>query len=241
MQEIARRRGAAYVSRAEFHRETGIAYSRVQRHFRGHADLLRAAGLQTYLVNARLDDDTLMRSMREAFLKTEGIVAQFRFDAASAHSRSVYRRRWGGWSAAVAAFRDWIEKHDPQFPYLDELRRHRGRAPRPRALPPPGDRQYGPLLGFRTLQHAPLNEAGVVFLFGVMAGELGFVIDALRSDFPDCEACRQVENGARWVPVRIESEYRSRNFRHHGHDRRAAISSSAGSTTGLTVLWRCWS
>jgi hypothetical protein len=218
IQALAGERGVLYVSRAEFRRATGIAYSRVQRHFRGHADLLQAAGLQTYRVNQRLDDETLMIAMREAFLKAEGIVAQFRFDVVSAHSRSVYRKRWGGWAAAVAAFRDWIERHDPAFPYIEALRRHRGRAPRRPPLPPRADRHYGPLLGFRALQHAPLNEAGVVFLFGLLAEELGFVVDALRNDFPDCEGRRRVEQGARWVPVRIEFEFRSRNFRHHGHD-----------------------
>jgi hypothetical protein len=218
IQALARERGASYVSRAEFRRATGIAYSRVQRHFRGHADLLRAAGLQTYILNQRLDDETLMVAMRDAFLKAGGIVAQFRFDAVSAHSRSVYRKRWGGWAAAVGAFREWVERHEPAFPYIDELRRHRGRAPRRAPLPPPGDRHYGPHLAFRALQHAPLNEAGVVFLFGLLAEDLGFMVDALRNDFPDCEARRRVENGARWVPIRIEFEFRSRNFRHHGHD-----------------------
>ena len=218
VQEVARASGAAYVSRADFRRATGIAYSRVQRHFRGHADLLRAAGLQTYVLNRQLDDDTLMRAMREAFLKAEGIVAQFRFDAVSAHSRSVYRKRWGGWAPAVAAFRDWVERHDTSFPYLEALRRHRGRARRATPLPPPDGRRYGPLLGFRALGHAPLNELGVVFLFGLLAEELGFVVDALRVEFPDCEARRRIENGGAWVPVRIEFEHRSRNFRHHGHD-----------------------
>lgn len=136
IQDLARQRGASYVSRAEFRRATGIAYSRVQRHFRGHADLLRAAGLQTYTLNRRLDDETLMIAMRDAFLKAEGIVAQFRFDAVSEHSRWVYRKRWGGWAAAVGAFREWVERHEPHFPYLDELRRHRGRAPARRACPP---------------------------------------------------------------------------------------------------------
>ncbi len=218
VQALARERGTPYVSRAEFRRATGIACSRVQRHFRGHADLLRAAGLQTYVLHTRVSDEELMQAMRDAFLESEGVVAQFRFDRVARHSRSVYRKRWGGWASAIAVFRDWVEKHHPDFPYLDALRRHSGRARRPKPLPPPGDRRYGPLLSFRALHHAPVNEAGVVFLFGLMAEELGFIVDALRTDFPDCEAKRRIENGAVWVPQRIEFEYRSRNFRDHGHD-----------------------
>jgi len=78
-----------------------------------------------------------------------------------------------------------------------------------------------PLLGeplsFRGLQHAPVNEQGVVFLFGMLAHELGFVVEMVTTGFPDCEAKRRVGKG-RWERVRIEFEYQSRNFSVHGHD-----------------------
>jgi hypothetical protein len=56
---------------------------------------------------------------------------------------------------------------------------------------------------------APTNEMGVVFLFGTLAKELGFMVIRLQSGFPDCEAFREVEPG-RWQWVRIEFEYESR-------------------------------
>jgi hypothetical protein len=66
------------------------------------------------------------------------------------------------------------------------------------------------------LRHAPVNEQGVVFLFGVLAERLGFLVDGIRVGFPDCEAKRRVGPDA-WQSVSIEFEYESRNFRTHGH------------------------
>jgi len=75
---------------------------------------------------------------------------------------------------------------------------------------------YGNPIDFRGLRHEPVNENGVVFLFGMVAKELGYSVEAVQSGFPDCEAKRQVGIG-RWQRVRIEFEFESRNFREHGH------------------------
>lgn len=75
---------------------------------------------------------------------------------------------------------------------------------------------YGNPIDFRGLRHEPVNEQGVVFLFGMVAKELGYLVEAIQSGFPDCEAKRQV-GPSRWQPVRIEFEFESREFREHGH------------------------
>lgn len=75
---------------------------------------------------------------------------------------------------------------------------------------------YGMPLLPTPLSHAPTNELGVVFLFGSVARELGFMVMRLQAEFPDCEAMREVEPG-RWQRVRIEFEYESRNFLAHMH------------------------
>ena len=75
---------------------------------------------------------------------------------------------------------------------------------------------YGNPIDFRGLCHEPVNEEGVVFLFGMVARELGYLVEVLQAGYPDCEAKRQVETG-KWQRVRIEFEYESRNFRDHGH------------------------
>ncbi|MGH9566113.1 MAG: homing endonuclease associated repeat-containing protein [Candidatus Angelobacter sp.] len=76
---------------------------------------------------------------------------------------------------------------------------------------------YGEPLTLWPMAAAPVNELGVVFLFGVLARELGFVVLRIRPGFPDCIALRRLENG-RWQWVRIEFEFESRNFLAHDHD-----------------------
>lgn len=76
---------------------------------------------------------------------------------------------------------------------------------------------YGPLIQVPGLAHGPVNEMGVVFLFGTLAERLGFVVHRIQMEFPDCEAMRNIGND-RWQRVRIEFEYESRNFLKHMHD-----------------------
>lgn len=67
------------------------------------------------------------------------------------------------------------------------------------------------------LQYAPDNEQGVVFLFARMYSKLGVrEVESIQGGFPDCTA---VDSHSK--KIRIEFEYRSRNFRRgKGHDAR---------------------
>ncbi len=75
---------------------------------------------------------------------------------------------------------------------------------------------YGRPLPWPELAHEPVNELGVVFVFGMMARRLGFVVHRLQAGFPDCIAMREVAPGM-WQRVRIEFEFESRNFKKHKH------------------------
>lgn len=75
----------------------------------------------------------------------------------------------------------------------------------------------GEPLNFRGLQHTPINEQGVVFLFGMVCRELGYLIEAVQTGFPDCEGKRHVDK-QRWQRVRIEFEFQSSSFLKHGHN-----------------------
>ncbi|OAI57674.1 hypothetical protein AYO50_01020 [Acidobacteria bacterium SCGC AG-212-P17] len=76
---------------------------------------------------------------------------------------------------------------------------------------------YGPLIHPYPLAHGPMNELGVLFLFGTVAAEMGFVVTWIRMEFPDCEAMILVGDD-KWQRIRIEFEYESRNFLKHMHD-----------------------
>ena len=75
---------------------------------------------------------------------------------------------------------------------------------------------YGNPTNFRALRHEPVNEQGVVLLFGMLAKQLGFLVEAVQKGFPDCEAKRQIAP-ERWQRVNIEFEFESKNFRDHRH------------------------
>jgi hypothetical protein len=110
------------------------------------------------------------------------------------------------------------ERPSPSKPPLGKLR-----------YPPLDHRPiYGQPMDFRGLRHEPVNEQGVVLLFGMVAKELGYTVEAVQSGFPDCEAKRQIAP-QRWQRVHLEFEFESRNFRDHGH-------SPAG--CDVIVCWR---
>lgn len=66
------------------------------------------------------------------------------------------------------------------------------------------------------MQFAPKNELGVVFLFAAVAKKLQFRIVEIKPSFPDCIAYKR--SGTEEELVRIEFEYKSRNFLSHKHN-----------------------
>jgi hypothetical protein len=147
------------------------------------------------------------------------------------HSVTPMVRRFGGWSQVPLAMLEYAKKEGLEGGWedvLDVVTRHLEAAPgagrsmrpangtlfRPRILA--DQPTYGAPLIPMPLCLAPTNELGVVFLFGTVAREMGFMVLRLQTEFPDCEALREVAPG-RWQRVRIEFEYESRNFLAHQH------------------------
>jgi hypothetical protein len=131
------------------------------------------------------------------------------------------RRLCGTFRRLPQIFRDWAEARtewDDVRGLLGECRS--GMAPVRLALPEP--------LAFKWMRHAPTNELGVILLFGQLCPQLGFAVETAQAAFPDCVALQQLAGGA-WRRVRIEFEFESRNFAHHGH---------APEECDLIVCWR---
>ncbi len=78
-------------------------------------------------------------------------------------------------------------------------------------------RLIGEPLNFRSLARTPVNELGVVYLFGVLHDELGLQVESIQSGFPDCTARRRVRKD-RSEELRIEFEFASSAFPAHGHE-----------------------
>ena len=78
-------------------------------------------------------------------------------------------------------------------------------------------RFYGDKINFKSLSCAPVNEHGVVYLFGVLHDAFDFKIESIQAGFPDCIARRQVRKD-KWEEIRIEFEFESKSFVAHKHD-----------------------
>jgi len=74
----------------------------------------------------------------------------------------------------------------------------------------------GSLINFRGLVYSPINEQGVVFLFGRVLEDLNLYIEEIRIKYPDCVARRYTGKG--WERIYIEFEYMASNFITHKHD-----------------------
>jgi Homing endonuclease associated repeat len=142
-----------------------------------------------------------------------------------AYSISPLLRRFGNWNGVPRGMRQFAEENGLAVEWADVLsmvREHQqelapiktSATPKARLLA--GRPVYGPPMAPAGLAHEPVNEAGVIYLFGMVAGRLGYVVTHLQTEFPDCEALREVEAG-RWQRIRIEFEFESRNFLAHGH------------------------
>ena len=230
-QALAAKKGARRIGIVEFRRATGHSTDLIYRRFGSWKSLCDAAGLEATAWNTRAPDSDLFPAMRDAFLACGGVVTRSAFELKFKYSSNVIVRRFRTWHRALTEFGEWAKANAPDFPYFDELaERLRVRpsvtsfGPIPCNGPPwpsRGARGCGDAIGFRALAHEPTGELGVIFAFGIVAGELGYSVESIVSAFPDCTAKRRVEGG-RWEPVRIEFEFRSRNFREHEHPRDGA-------------------
>lgn len=224
------------LSRADFFRATRISEHQITRLFpEGRwSELKRVAGLERNPKhNEQLDDETILREFHRVASELGQIPTWAVFTHRARISADVVRRRFGGLQGTLVAYRNWLEREQPASPLLEQLHaKSRHEIPTPPAISaetsdapasPTWEKIDGPVYGapidFRGLRHAPVNEQGVVFLFGMVACELGFIVEAVHAAFPDCEAKRCIDpKEQRWQRVRIEFEHRSRTFRDHGHD-----------------------
>jgi hypothetical protein len=256
-------------SRSEFFSLSGISEHSVLQFFPSWNAALRAAGLQPYTLNLRLEDRELLEDWGHAVRRNHKIPTRRAYRHLGKFDTRTFERRFGPWSQLPQVFRNFA-KSKPEW--ADVLALLPAPAPKPSpkrapnpppnspvaqallpvrlspsnknsaanrqspSTPPPAKLRYPPLddrptygqpMDFRGLRHEPVNEQGVVLLFGMVAKELGYTVEAVQSGFPDCEAKRQIAPH-RWQRVHLEFEFESRNFRDHGH-----------SLTGCDVIV-CW-
>ena len=221
-------------SRSEFKSSSGMTEYQVLKHFSSWREAVRAAGLEPHSTNLLLDPAVLLEDWGEIVRRIRRIPTRDQYRRNGTYSAGVFEKNFGPWSSIPAKFREFAEGRQEWADVVALLPIENARAtlaagssfdstglaisPLPnRCHTKLDDRPtYGNPIDFRGLRHEPVNEGGVVFLFGMVVRELGYMVEAVQAGFPDCEAKRQIDAG-KWQRVRIEFEFESRNFRDHGH------------------------
>ena len=62
------------------------------------------------------------------------------------------------------------------------------------------------------LTYAPINEQGVVFLFGMICYDMGIIVEHIQQGFPDAEAIDYRKDRSRGIRKKIEFEFKSSSF-----------------------------
>ena len=214
---VAKRLGRS-PSLAEFATQAGIPKHSVFRFFLRWNDAVRAAGLRPRRPRAVIENSALLEDWGRTVRKKQSLLSRRAYLPLGKYDPSTLEKRFGGWSAVPLAFRSFAKRKREWADVVTLLPLSKPTEnPAAQSCPSLQDRRtYGNPIDFRGLCHEPVNEQGVVLLFGMIAERLGYKIESIQNAFPDCEAKRRVAPD-RWQRVNIEFEFESRNFRDHGH------------------------
>jgi hypothetical protein len=224
----------------EIRRMTGISAYFIHRHFNNLAHALQQAGIEPRGVGHRVDTVTLMADWAQLTRKLGRPPSHMEYKKAGQFGANSILNRCGAWSRAGERFCAIVQENKTQSEWADVLeivrrwegsttavgrRKMQNNRPSERPIidePQPrrkirSDRPiYGAPSKLAGMSYEPVNEAGVVYVFGRVADKLGMEVERIQTAFPDCEAMREVAQG-KWQRVKIEFEFASRNFVDHGH------------------------
>ena len=238
LQNVAGQLGKSTLSKREV--QPHVALSAINYHFGNLGTALNAAGLSVAVRDSsaigkrsRVDDCKLFESISDVERKIGRLpnLSEYRAND-GAFSSTPFSDRFGGWSSTLQHYEKWKADRTGscESPVIAPdvsidgaslaLPGHQSQPPiqagRKASKPP---QLYGEPIDFRGLRHAPINEQGVVYLFGMISRELGFSVEALQQGFPDCEGKYLFDASRKlWAKARIEFEFKAANFKEHSHD-----------------------
>lgn len=184
-----------------------------RRIFGGYSVLLRAAGFRGH-VRGNQKDSARRDEMLDDYGRAIGRLGRFpsigEYTDHGLFSYHTFKTAFGSWPATRAAFVDRSGGSEQWSATLRKLIEQKHLAVYD---PHPDFPICGQPLNYRAMMHEPTNEQGVVLLFGMIAEEIGFIIENVRTGYPDCEGKRRVGVNS-WQRVRIEFEFLSSRFEH---------------------------
>jgi hypothetical protein len=209
-----------------------ITASGIARLFGSYRNALWECGMEREGCGIPVKLDRLFDDWARIVRAVQKIPTVAEYGMRSAYGNSTLRERYGSWSLVPAEMVKYARENGLEPEWADVLEmaeKYNPPAPTKRVAPQRrsgcgsksrilSDRPvYGAAMLPQPMCFAPVNEMGVVFLFGAIGSKLGFIVTYVGTQYPDIEAFREVAPG-RWQRVRIEAEYLSRNFLQHFHD-----------------------
>ncbi|MBL8152878.1 MAG: hypothetical protein JNM70_01740 [Anaerolineae bacterium] len=236
IRRIAKKLNSVSLTRREFEENSHLSASTVENWFGNWTKAVEAAGLvpndgqyQVGHGGKVIDDHDLLAEIIRLTEQLGKRPSEHELAAHGKFSKKPYRSRWGSWLEALeVAYARFgvpaVVNSQPTAPNSKQFTLAPKQSDKPSQMTTPRSTRanrvrYGEPMDFRGLRHAPVNEQGVVYLFGMVSKELGFLIESVRTAYPDCEGKRCIDEKQQlWEQVLIEFEFRSSNFREHGHN-----------------------
>ncbi|HET9284912.1 MAG TPA: hypothetical protein VFR24_23420 [Candidatus Angelobacter sp.] len=215
----------------ELTQQTRVTRRQIRNNFGTYMRALKDCDLSRNGGGHKVGMDPLFRDWARVVRELQKIPSITDYEQLSQYSMTPLKTRFRRWDQIpeglheYAHERGWAEEFKDVLEIIEAHEKARGvraglssAGASPATLPRVrADRPVcGPLLKPYPMIHGPVNEAGVLFLFGAMATDLGFAMVNVQTKFPDCEAMRVVGED-RCQRVWIEVEYESRNFLKHMH------------------------
>lgn len=230
LKELAEKLGSV-PSYDEFLKATPFSKYHVRKKFGAYTELVKEAGMTPSGHGHLVEMESLFQDWAAIVRKLNKVPTIAEYDMDSRFSVRPLTRRFTSWTAIAPGMREYIQEQGREVEFNDvlnvigeHLRGQAKNAPifkdtfRYTAKPTfkPDEPFCGPPLMAGPMVYAPVNENGVLVLFGAVARDLGFSILSVQQGFPDIIGMREIEPG-RWQRVRIELEFESRNFLKHMH------------------------
>lgn len=211
----------------EFSKHSNISSSTVSYHFGSWNNAIAEAKLIPTDIKALrqrriLSDEELLRDLIRLNSEFQKEPTKSMVSSSGKYSPGPYSKRWGSVKKAFLLAKSRYSNNNQSVNTENEQCKIKDQIKFiPDTLSPTVKKKrivFGEPINFRGLRFAPVNEQGVVYLFGIISHELGYLIESVRTDFPDCEGKRCFDkNKNQWEHVKIEFEYKSTNFHEHGH------------------------
>jgi hypothetical protein len=219
----------------DLERMAGINKNHIRKTLGVYKEFVASSGIQGRRAQGhRVSTHTLFLDWAGVVRKLGKVPTVTEFQLHSEHTYRPIFRCFGSWSHVPSGMLDylrnegltgaWLDVEGVICSYLEE----KGRSLAATVTDGATDRLvtrhrcvtgspiYGRPLFPYPLIHAPINENGVILLFGMLAERLGYAVSRVKAEFPDCDAFRELGPN-KWQPLRIEFEYESRNFLIHKH------------------------